>query len=246
MSEPGRRPAPASPAEVEGPGPDTPTHPAGTEAAHLREQLEAVLMVVDEPVTVVQLAQATGAEPERVAATLSADPKTAITAERVVAQLPDPRGHRASLADRSDVKPEAAQILDRAIAFGSGRVEADAVVGLDLRHVGRQDHIVAVAQGLDHGLERRDAPLLVEALAVIAGAADGAEAEPLRFSERAFDVEWSAAVGAQHDVAGLDVTMHDLRSMRSRRPEVPVLVLSGNEDPAVVRECIDLGAFGFV
>jgi len=41
---------------------------------------------------------------------------------------------------------------------------------------------------------------------------------------------------------GLD----SVRAVRSRNPEVPVLVLSGNEDPAVVRECIDLGAFGFV
>ena len=37
-----------------------------------------------------------------------------------------------------------------------------------------------------------------------------------------------------------------VRAVRSRRPEVPVLVLSGTEDPAVVRECIDLGAFGFL
>jgi DNA-binding NarL/FixJ family response regulator len=37
-----------------------------------------------------------------------------------------------------------------------------------------------------------------------------------------------------------------VRTVRSRRPDVPVLVLSGNEDPAIVRECIDLGAFGFV
>ncbi|MBC5786023.1 response regulator transcription factor [Ramlibacter sp. USB13] len=41
---------------------------------------------------------------------------------------------------------------------------------------------------------------------------------------------------------GLD----SVREVRSRRPEVPVLVLSGNEDPAVVHECIELGAFGFV
>jgi DNA-binding NarL/FixJ family response regulator len=37
-----------------------------------------------------------------------------------------------------------------------------------------------------------------------------------------------------------------VRAVRSRFPEVPVLVLSGNEDPAVVRDCIDLGACGFV
>ena len=42
--------------------------------------------------------------------------------------------------------------------------------------------------------------------------------------------------------SGLD----SVRTVRNRRPELPVLVLSGNEDPAIVRECIDLGAFGFV
>ena len=42
--------------------------------------------------------------------------------------------------------------------------------------------------------------------------------------------------------SGLD----SVRTVRARKPEVPVLVLSGNEDPAIVRECIDLGAFGFV
>ena len=58
--------------------------------------------------------------------------------------------------------------------------------------------------------------------------------------------------GLQADLVILDLQMpgysglDSVRSMRSRRPEVPVLVLSGNEDPAVVRECIDLGAFGFV
>jgi DNA-binding NarL/FixJ family response regulator len=41
---------------------------------------------------------------------------------------------------------------------------------------------------------------------------------------------------------GLD----SVRAVRSRRPDIPVLVLSGSEDPAIVRECIDLGAFGFV
>lgn len=37
-----------------------------------------------------------------------------------------------------------------------------------------------------------------------------------------------------------------VRTVRTRRPDVPVLVLSGQEDPAVVRECIELGACGFV
>lgn len=58
--------------------------------------------------------------------------------------------------------------------------------------------------------------------------------------------------GLQADLVILDLQMpgytglDSVRAMRNRRPEVPVLVLSGLEDPAVVRECIDLGAYGFV
>ena len=58
--------------------------------------------------------------------------------------------------------------------------------------------------------------------------------------------------GLHADLMILDLQMpgyiglDSVREVRSRRPEVPVLVLSGNEDPAVVRECIELGAFGFV
>ena len=42
--------------------------------------------------------------------------------------------------------------------------------------------------------------------------------------------------------SGLD----SLKLVRERRPEVPVLILSANDDPTTVRECIDLGAYGFV
>jgi segregation and condensation protein B len=73
MSEPDPAPGPAPSVEVVGePGRDTPASSTEPEATGLREQLEAVLMVVDEPVTVAQLAQATGAEPAQVGAVLSA------------------------------------------------------------------------------------------------------------------------------------------------------------------------------
>ncbi|MDB5857982.1 MAG: two component transcriptional regulator, LuxR family [Ramlibacter sp.] len=58
--------------------------------------------------------------------------------------------------------------------------------------------------------------------------------------------------GLQADLMILDLQMpgysglDSLKTVRSRRPEVPVLILSANDDPAIVRECIDLGAFGFV
>ncbi len=73
MSEPGQRPTPVpSVGSVAEPGRTAPANSTDREATGLREQLEAVLMVVDEPVTVPQLAQATGAEPAQVDAALSA------------------------------------------------------------------------------------------------------------------------------------------------------------------------------
>ena len=53
--------------------------------------------------------------------------------------------------------------------------------------------------------------------------------------------------GLQPDLMVLDLQMpgyqglDSVRAVRNRRPEVPVLVLAGSDDPAVVRECIDLG-----
>jgi DNA-binding NarL/FixJ family response regulator len=43
-------------------------------------------------------------------------------------------------------------------------------------------------------------------------------------------------------VAGMDV----LRAMREAVPETPLVVLSGEEDPHVVRAAIELGAMGFI
>ncbi|GAB3774465.1 response regulator transcription factor [Ramlibacter monticola] len=61
-----------------------------------------------------------------------------------------------------------------------------------------------------------------------------------------------ASEGQQFDLVILDLQMpgyqgtDSVRAVRMRLPELPVLVLSGNEDPAIVRDCIDLGACGFV
>jgi DNA-binding NarL/FixJ family response regulator len=58
--------------------------------------------------------------------------------------------------------------------------------------------------------------------------------------------------GLQADLMILDLQMpgysglDSLTEVRRRRPEVPVLILSANDDPATVRECIDMGAYGFV
>lgn len=58
--------------------------------------------------------------------------------------------------------------------------------------------------------------------------------------------------GLQADLMILDLQMpgysglDSLTTVRSRHPEVPVLILSANDDPAIVRECIELGAYGFV
>ncbi len=58
--------------------------------------------------------------------------------------------------------------------------------------------------------------------------------------------------GLHADLMILDLQMpgytglDSLNEVRNRRPEVPVLILSANDDPAVVRDCIERGAFGFV
>ena len=58
--------------------------------------------------------------------------------------------------------------------------------------------------------------------------------------------------GADIDLVLLDLTMPGVRGfsglmyLRAQYPSVPVVVVSANDDPAVIRRCIDLGASGFI
>jgi DNA-binding NarL/FixJ family response regulator len=54
------------------------------------------------------------------------------------------------------------------------------------------------------------------------------------------------------DLVLLDLTMPGVRGfsglmyLRAQYPSVPVVVVSGNEDPSVIRRCMDFGASGFI
>ncbi len=54
------------------------------------------------------------------------------------------------------------------------------------------------------------------------------------------------------DLVLLDLTMPGVRGfsgllfLRSERPSTPVIVVSGNEDRAVIRHCLEFGAAGFI
>jgi DNA-binding NarL/FixJ family response regulator len=58
--------------------------------------------------------------------------------------------------------------------------------------------------------------------------------------------------GAEVDLILLDLSMPGVRGfsglmyLRAQYPTVPIVVVSANDDPAVVRRCIDFGASGFI
>ena len=65
---------------------------------------------------------------------------------------------------------------------------------------------------------------------------------------------WSALLerGGEVDLILLDLTMPGVRGfsglmyLRAQYPSVPVVVVSANDDPAVIRRCMDFGASGFI
>jgi DNA-binding NarL/FixJ family response regulator len=58
--------------------------------------------------------------------------------------------------------------------------------------------------------------------------------------------------GGEVDLILLDLGMPGVRGfsglmyLRAQYPSVPVVVVSGNDDPAVIRRCMDFGASGFI
>jgi DNA-binding NarL/FixJ family response regulator len=58
--------------------------------------------------------------------------------------------------------------------------------------------------------------------------------------------------GGEVDLILLDLTMPGVRGfsglmyLRAQYPSVPVMIVSGNDEPAVIRRCMDFGASGFI
>ena len=66
------------------------------------------------------------------------------------------------------------------------------------------------------------------------------------------EVNETLGSGVSADLILLDLNMPGMQGfsgltyLRASYPEVPVLVVSANEDPQVVRRCMDFGAAGFL
>jgi DNA-binding NarL/FixJ family response regulator len=95
-----------------------------------------------------------------------------------------------------------------------------------------------------------DHPLVVGGLKeAVLSAAPGAEiAVAYDFDSMAAALEASPDT----DLVLLDLTMPGVRGfsellfLRSERPSTPVIVVSANEDRAVIRHCLEFGAAGFI
>jgi DNA-binding NarL/FixJ family response regulator len=95
-----------------------------------------------------------------------------------------------------------------------------------------------------------DHPLFRGALReAVGGLFQGVEiAEAGSFDEVAHELDR----GADVDLVLLDLAMPGVRGfsglmyLRAQYPAVPVVVVSANEDPAVIRRCMDFGASGFI
>jgi DNA-binding NarL/FixJ family response regulator len=112
--------------------------------------------------------------------------------------------------------------------------------GARMKRVGESTRLVIAD---DHPLFRG---ALCEAVSALFEKADIAEAgsfeEVTKLLER----------GAEIDLILLDLSMPGARGfsglmyLRAQYPSVPIIVVSANDDPAVIRRCMDFGASGFI
>ena len=106
-----------------------------------------------------------------------------------------------------------------------------------------QDAPMRILIADDHPLFRG---ALRQSLGGLMGAPDIREAGTLD------DVREALAEGPDADLLLLDLNMPGMRGfsgltyLRAQFPHVPVIVVSANEDPAVIRSCIAFGAAGFI
>ncbi len=95
----------------------------------------------------------------------------------------------------------------------------------------------------DHPLFRG---ALREAVSGLFAGADIAEAGTFEDAAKILDA------GTEVDLVLLDLAMPGVRGLsglmylRAQYPSVPVVIISGNDDPAVIRRCMDFGASGFI
>ena len=95
----------------------------------------------------------------------------------------------------------------------------------------------------DHPLFRG---ALREAVSGLFAGADIAEAGTFEDASKMLDA------GTEVDLVLLDLAMPGVRGLsglmyfRAQYPSVPVVIISGNDDPAVIRRCMDFGASGYI
>src|ERR1700735_5760063 len=105
-------------------------------------------------------------------------------------------------------------------------------------------------EGAFHVLIADDHPLMVGGLrqAVLAAAPDAEIAVAHDFDSMVAALDASPDT----DLVLLELSMPGVRGfsgllfLRSGRPSIPVIVVSGNEERAVIRHCMEFGAAGFI
>jgi DNA-binding NarL/FixJ family response regulator len=120
------------------------------------------------------------------------------------------------------------------------KARASEALGWEMKRVGEAIRLVIAD---DHPLFRG---ALREAVAGLFEDAEIAEAGSFD------DVAKLLERGSDVDLILLDLTMPGVRGfsglmyLRAQYPSVPIIVVSANDDPAVIRRCMDFGASGFI